>query len=46
MAGWPVAWRQQWGERANALEDTGLSWRDAERQAFDEMTADDNGDES
>jgi hypothetical protein len=46
LAGWPVAWRQQWGERANALETAGLSWRDAERQAFDEMIADSDGDDS
>jgi hypothetical protein len=37
VAGWPVAWRERWGRRANALEETGLSWRDAETQAFIEV---------
>jgi hypothetical protein len=29
--------RERWGLRANALEDAGLSWRDAERQAWVEI---------
>ena len=37
VAGWPVHWREQWGRRANDLEETGLSWRDAEAQAFVEV---------
>jgi hypothetical protein len=37
LADWPVEWREQWGHRANALEDNGLSWRDAETQAFLEV---------
>jgi hypothetical protein len=37
VAEWPVEWRERWGRRANALEDTGLSWRDAEAQAFVEV---------
>ncbi len=37
VAGWPIEWRQQWGQRANELEETGLSWRDAETQAFVEV---------
>jgi hypothetical protein len=37
LADWPVEWREQWGHRANALEDNGLSWRDAEAQAFLEV---------
>ena len=37
IAGWPVFWREQWGRRANELEETGLSWRDAEAQAFVEV---------
>jgi hypothetical protein len=37
VAGWPVPWRERWGRRANALEETGLSWRDAEAQAFVEV---------
>jgi hypothetical protein len=37
VAGWPVEWREQWGLRANVLEDSGLSWRDAETQAFVEV---------
>ncbi len=35
--GWPVEWRERWGRRANALEEKGLSWRDAETQAFVEV---------
>ncbi len=37
VAGWPVRRREQWGRRANDLEETGLSWRDAEAQAFVEV---------
>lgn len=37
VAEWPVEWRERWGRRANALEETGLSWRDAEAQAFVEI---------
>jgi len=37
VADWPVAWREQWGRRANALEESGLTWRDAETQAFVEV---------
>jgi hypothetical protein len=37
VAGWSVEWRERWGRRANALEDNGLSWRDAEAQAFVEI---------
>jgi hypothetical protein len=37
VAGWPVEWRERWGRRANELEESGLSWRDAETQAFVEV---------
>ena len=37
VAGWPVKFRELWGRRANELEETGLSWRDAETQAFVEI---------
>jgi hypothetical protein len=37
VAEWPVEFREQWGLRANALEESGLSWRDAETQAFVEV---------
>ena len=37
VAEWPVEWRERWGRRANALEEKGLSWRDAEAQAFVEI---------
>ena len=37
VADWPIEWREQWGQRANELEETGLSWRDAETQAFVEL---------
>jgi hypothetical protein len=37
VAEWPVEWRERWGRRANALEEQGLSWRDAEAQAFVEI---------
>jgi hypothetical protein len=37
VAEWPVEWRERWGRRANALEEKGLSWRDAETQAFIEV---------
>ena len=34
VATWPDDWRERWGRRANELEEAGLSWRDAEAQAF------------
>jgi len=37
VAGWPLESRELWGRRANELEDAGLSWRDAETQAFVEV---------
>jgi len=37
VAARPVEWRERWGRRANALEENGLSWRDAETQAFVEV---------
>jgi hypothetical protein len=37
VANWPVEWRERWGRRANSLEESGLSWRDAETQAFVEV---------
>jgi hypothetical protein len=37
VAEWPVDWRERWGRRANDLEEQGLSWRDAEAQAFIEV---------
>jgi hypothetical protein len=37
VAEWPVEWRERWGRLANALEEKGLSWRDAEAQAFVEV---------
>jgi hypothetical protein len=37
VADWPLEWREQWGRRANALEENGLAWRDAETQAFVEV---------
>lgn len=37
VAGWSIESRELWGRRANELEDAGLSWRDAETQAFVEV---------
>ena len=37
VAGWTQGWRERWGRRANELEEAGLSWRDAEAQAFVEV---------
>src|SRR6516165_9244508 len=37
VANWPIEWREQWGRKANSLEESGLSWRDAETQAFVEV---------
>ncbi len=37
VASWTLQWRELWGQRANELEETGLSWRDAETQAFVEV---------
>ena len=35
LARWPDPWRERWGRRANALEESGLDWREAERVAFE-----------
>lgn len=37
LARWPDEWRERWGRRANALEDTGLPWHEAEARAFVEV---------
>jgi hypothetical protein len=37
VAGWSLENRERWGRRTNELEDTGLTWRDAEAQAFVEV---------
>lgn len=37
VAAWSLESRERWGRRANDLEDTGLSWRAAETQAFVEV---------
>jgi hypothetical protein len=37
VADWEIDTRKQWGLRANELESSGLSWRDAETQAFVEV---------
>jgi len=34
LATWSDGWRERWGRRANELEESGLSWRDAEGRAF------------
>jgi len=39
LAKWPLKRRRRWGVRANALEDAGLDWREAEQQAFQELLA-------
>lgn len=37
LARWPDEWRERWGLRANALEDAGLPWHEAEARAFVEV---------
>jgi hypothetical protein len=37
VAHWTVDMRQQWGELANAKQDAGMTWLDAEREAFWEV---------
>ncbi len=37
LAHWPDEWREQWGILANALEDSGLPWHEAEARAFVEI---------
>jgi hypothetical protein len=38
VAGWPEVWREKWGVRANELHGA-HGWREAERLAYEEMTA-------
>jgi hypothetical protein len=33
---WPDEWRERWGLRANELEESGLGWIEAEKQAWNE----------
>jgi hypothetical protein len=37
LANWPDEWRERWGHRANALEEAGLTWQEAEARAFFEV---------
>jgi hypothetical protein len=37
LVNWPVEWRERWGRLANALEESGLSWQEAEARAFVEV---------
>ena len=37
VAAWSLDARERWGRRSNELEEGGLSWRDAETQAFVEV---------
>jgi hypothetical protein len=39
LATWPVSWRERWGRLANRLEDGGMNWNDAEREAFRRLKA-------
>lgn len=39
LAKWPDLWRERWGRRANALEEGGMAWVEAERQAWNEVLA-------
>jgi hypothetical protein len=39
LADWPIPWRERWGRRADALQDAGLGWKEAEQQAFKEVAA-------
>ena len=37
VAEWPVEWRERWGRAQMTSRKSGLSWRDAETQAFVEV---------
>ena len=37
LAGWSIPWRQRWGDRANALQEAGLTGLAAEHRAFNEV---------
>jgi hypothetical protein len=39
VGSWPIHLRQRWGDRANALHDEGHAWHEAERIAFEEVSA-------
>jgi hypothetical protein len=40
LAGWPVRWRQRWGELANRFEEVdGIPFPESERRAFDQVKA-------
>jgi hypothetical protein len=39
VGSWPLDLRQRWGDRANALQDQGHPWHEAERIAFEEVSA-------
>jgi hypothetical protein len=39
VATWPNSTRAEWGKRANAYEDEGLDWKEAELKAFSEIKA-------
>jgi hypothetical protein len=37
VARWSIPWRQRWGDRANALQEAGLTGFEAEHRAFNEV---------
>ena len=37
IGGWPIPWRQRWGELCNAFEDEGVPFPESERRAYDEV---------
>jgi hypothetical protein len=37
VAHWPIESRQEWGDLANMLQDSGLDWKTAERKAFEQI---------
>src|SRR5262249_10679421 len=39
LGDWPIPWRERWGLLANAYQDTGMAWNEAEARAFAEVLA-------
>jgi hypothetical protein len=39
LAGWPIPWRQRWGELSNRFEDEGVPFPESERRAFAQVKA-------
>jgi hypothetical protein len=39
IGGWPIPWRQRWGELSNQFEDEGVPFPESEQHAYHQVKA-------